>query len=948
MATRAPSLSLLIHTQPDSDSWSHHMSLDQPATPQPDKGEFDYGTTVMKGMMEEFGGCEGEDAYGSAKASSANPYLVGSVASRDALGGLAPSKLSASNLTRRADEFGVPTVNSMSPAASSEISKTSDVEKVDRRSATHLIGKVLSLWCPIALSTASLLNLPSKGQAYLLLASFCVPAAIPLIQELATMRRKPTPPRSAQEEALDSNRPTSTTSSVVIVPSPYSLRHRGPHFRSHSCPLPSEPNGYSTWEGKERKSLSSTRSVPYLNQHWTAAKMSGDRAVAPRSSFIRGLNLVLNPRPRLEILPPQKRRDNEEEERWMLPASVEGLLEVPQQQATMDSERTCFVRSASALSTLQVGEASGDAAVERSTDVILDMDSPGSPRRHQADAHRENSEHHSLRSPTKQRAVEVSPVGTTSFTREEDSIMGSNSASRLFSEIMDLVRQPSKTSPKGYASIHEGTVIIHDESSAEFQTAASELVRKGSTSSTISLASISSRFRSPFGSPSAGKVKKVRSRTFASAFGIELNLLNRGKRGTPESSPSTTNSSGCIPNSLLDLSFSPSPASKCNPSLESGGKKRLHRRNQSRADSIIDMLDGEGDVEEVMDPDEIAHVDEGAEDRWYENDLASWHDPAQEDARQEGELDDLSEADLADITVNDVWQRSFPEEEEEFDGHRLSDDEIAEAMGFKPRLATAPFLDTVEEESEGGEADAPHHEEPNSRQSLMVEYEAKQRQVQEQLAAHETAFPHKTLSQIEEVTELATTSRSRCRTRSSEGSSSAVHLGLPVSLGCKPHTDEEERQLTFVTQRSKTRQRAAARRFFDASSLPEESPTIDPSPRSITLRLGQLGMDQSPWTHPPLKLELDAASAGEASVDTANSTVPNSISRTTRLRRTLTLRSKASSSPHKKISPHKVVKKRRKSRIKGVAVMIARHQFTVVDEDDSLIQRVDGPSVRAE
>ncbi len=53
------------------------------------------------------------------------------------------------------------------------------------------------------------------------------------------------------------------------------------------------------------------------------------------------------------------------------------------------------------------------------------------------------------------------------------------------------------------------------------------------------------------------------------------------------------------------------------------------------------------------------------------------------------------------------------------------------------------------------------------------------------------------------------------------------------------------------------------------------------------------------------------------------------------------------SSPLEKRLLHKPIKKRRKSRMKGVAVMIARHQFTVVDEDDSLVSRLNTPQAKA-
>ncbi len=40
---------------------------------------------------------------------------------------------------------------------------------------------------------------------------------------------------------------------------------------------------------------------------------------------------------------------------------------------------------------------------------------------------------------------------------------------------------------------------------------------------------------------------------------------------------------------------------------------------------------------------------------------------------------------------------------------------------------------------------------------------------------------------------------------------------------------------------------------------------VDPSPRSVTVRLGQLGMDQGIWSQSPLKLELDRSTTSLAS-----------------------------------------------------------------------------------
>ncbi len=233
---------------------------------------------------------------------------------------------------------------------------------------------------------------------------------------------------------------------------------------------------------KQRQSLSSAKSVPYLSQHWTAGKVKGDRVVAPRSSFMRGLNLMVNPRPKLEILPVQSYQQPSRRSRTpdfadnyqrysLLPANVtagivEGLLEAPQGHGglTSDSERTCItqlyphdsIHPGSSMTTLHLADGdddnscvssrqpdqSRDQTGERSTDMILNMDdTPGSPRL-RPDYHH-MSEHSDLQSPTKRRADKISPVrlskqvATTptmasSFSGHEESQVLSNSASRLF------------------------------------------------------------------------------------------------------------------------------------------------------------------------------------------------------------------------------------------------------------------------------------------------------------------------------------------------------------------------------------------------------------------------------------------------------------------------------------------------------------------------------------
>ncbi|CDW99078.1 hypothetical protein [Sporisorium scitamineum] len=678
-------------------------------------------------------------------------------------------------------------------------------------------------------------------------------------------------------------------------------------------------------------------------------------------------------------------------------------------------------------------------------------------------------------------------------------------------------------------------------STVEHEQAEVELVRKGSTSSTLSLSSISSRIRSlrravsvtnvtPAGSPSSRTggeqrhVKKIRSRTFASAFGIELGILSgmKGRRDAPgshvDSSPST--SAGTCPSSLMDLSFSPSPAAPrqttkvfgnqqetpspdndVNDSMPLGAKK-AHRRNLSRADSIMDMLDEEhGDtIEEMLNAVDVVSCTSREGEGCEEEAINAWNPAGKHDkssfsehfvADLDGEAVGFGEAcevDLADMTVHDAWERCF-QRDDSMDSNdamlaaKSEHEEVVpsarndyDLMGFDTRrmIARAPFLDTVEEEPEEeqvAEASEEHqdgstqeragqdensHQESRldlvdaasndvrdissnsrwssnianpidsitdgcgaSRESLLLERESEQRRTTQLLMEHEVMFPHKTLSRIEEVTEVATTLRtSGYRTISaasanklagektaSTADSGSIRLGLPLSLACqggveRSGNDTPDSKSTVSVDKVE----GDIREDQDEEHHLEErdQAQVDPSPRSRSERLGQLGMDQGIWMQSPVKLHLEESGAvvaaeGDISRDTndvsssfqmVDASIGVGTGRSIRLGRSLTLtRSRAAleskavtmkklvrldhydspkrelrnrlartsesleshatgSSPQEKRLPHKPIKKRRKSRIKGVAVMIARHQFTVVDEDDSLIQRFNAAQPR--
>lgn len=1358
----------------------------------------DYGPNMVRGLLGATGGSDrmtdgATTSLGnSAVASSTNPYHTGStlsLASRDALAEASTSRTdlvaarggsqpitkgtaysqelhrlpvgsprtcspSGSLHNPRRPRFGLPRSSTQPlldrPRSPVEAREVTPPDIGDSRVLLiRLISTIVSLLGPVALSSTALLINTSKRQAAVLLTSFCLPAAVLLLQEVllgcfCIVRYTQSPrankreargrePRS-EETAPGSSCGSASSSFIVVYTNAETLRNRLPHLRSHSCPLEFEANGYSNelqetdaqirgTHAKQRRSLSSVKSVPYLDKHWTAGKVAGDRVVAPRSSFVRGLNLMINPRPKLEILPGQKpvqipEETQKEECRQRRPwfptsvtsAIVEGLLDTPQRHAQPTASREpSFVQHASwqilapALSSSDTTlhgvqreeeaqattsghfDQSRDEMGGGSTDVILNMDdTPGSPRL-QTDTCAV-SDHSGLQSPTKRMRLGTpsawqpdqapdTQATTSSCSRNDQSQVSGNSASRLFSEIMDLVRGngqarmsdlPSsiafgqslrRTPPRGYTSLdggtapdeaidcnasgsQAGTVIIHqDESSGEFRTASSciaapnllpvlvggknsadgaggdhgedsknasasthtqegvELSRKGSSSSTFSISSLSTRLRSlgrtaaagstPAGSPNArtetGQVKKVRSRTFASAFGIELGVLNRsGSRGRKgihgtyvESSPSS--SAGTCQSSLLDLSNSASPVSakqkagtsghhqsgtpSPGDSLNGKGRElamRTQRRHMPHADSVIDLLEedsGGTDVESLNRTQlSLAAVQVKTASRVKAiNGVSASTFQLHGSQSNEQDLEGISEGfgglcevDLGDVTVNDVWERCFPPLSDTGSESKASKSDVEDPiigegntsslMAFEmTRLAKAPFLYTVDEELEGemeaeayehhsvlsvGQAlhasdaiqrsrgynhghepdedpcaavDTPRPERPSltdsfstagkeciaSRAPLLLEQEANQRRIEEQLAEHEALFPHKTLSQIDEVTEVATLLRTSGFRANSGSSGSKLasdklsmttdfgvdHLGLPRSLRCRQQSvgkgtddrdgvstasestieaayqvevnngsncprDAEAIPLPFVTPRSRVRCRAAAGRasskdrdLVDKNNKTErydavEQPLVAPSPRSVSERLGQLGLNQGIWLRSPIKLDLEpSVTKGE---DGNFQLVHASIEgegkrRTTRLRKSLTLAKgkfgsdskgaaamrklvrldhqdspkrefrermakrqngqlppPSSSSglstsirqgklrswdagggggdtlPQEKRLLHKPFRKRRKSRSKGVAIMIARHQFTVVDEDDSLIQRLgsanNGPS----
>ncbi|GAK66944.1 uncharacterized protein PAN0_015d5169 [Moesziomyces antarcticus] len=910
--------------------------------------DLEYGGRIVSGILDDGGqdvGTAPTSGYGSAIASSANPYR--STLSFARAAGLDQSQPTSHTHVAEKQTYGwsdfAPRSTRRKAARAAADAEMGGGQVRDEPRWMRLLGSLCALAWPVALSSTALLITPSAKQTYLVVAGFCTPAVVIIIKSTRGWLRPRT--REAEIEAEEATLEADSCSthgsdSVVVVAPPSRVRH----LRCYSYPLQAE-NGYAA---THRSSLTSAKSVPYLRQHWAAGKVSGDR-VAPRSSWVRALNLLVNPKPRLEVLPARQSVSEQprKEERRVGGSSAtfaagRGLLQA--RETTADSEHTCISdRRAESVTTLDAiagDETAYDHEAPQQEAEGLD-DSPGSARRwgEQLD------EQSDLRSPTK-RVHEPAPTPTTSFSNEESQALGSGAA-RLFNEIMELVRgtdasEPrpvgagvKRTPPRGYAALEDasrGTVIVHPESS--YVTAnASHLEgdegrghrRTGSASSGFSLSSISSRLRAMGGRDADSPVvRKMRSRTFASAFGIELGTLVRsaswGRRAGVESSPST--SAGTCQSSLLDVGHSPSPAAP------------QHRRMGSHADSLIE---GDEAVEELDDVDIEERASSSAVSEWTRD--------------MTGDLSDIS----------------LPLCELEEEG--VSEAEIIESYKMV-RLAAAPFLDTVEEESEAeceGAFSAGQMDQAEWQRVL--------------LAQHEAMFPHKTLSQIDEVTEAATSpacseAASARASRIEAGDAGQMHtpsagkhtayLGLRMSKAV--HTGMESSQterdehgegsmetpglLPFVTPRSRMRCRAAE------SRAPHPEPTdstvdIEPSPRCQNVRLEELGMHEGIWQRSPVKLELSAPAA-----ESTQTTSEDAARGGTRLRRSMTLKWSAARDRHgspkrevrnrlarqgeheaEKRLLHKPLKKPRKSRLKGVAVMIARHQFTVVDEDDSLVQQ---------
>ncbi|ETS61454.1 hypothetical protein PaG_04489 [Moesziomyces aphidis] len=910
--------------------------------------DLEYGGRIVSGILDDGGqevGTAPTSGYGSAIASSANPYRSTLSFARAEGSDLSqPTSYThvAQKHTNRWSDFAPPSARRKAARAAANPA----MGAVRMRVESHrmlLPGSLCTLVLPVALSSTALLINPSAAQTYLIVVGFCTPAVMIIIKSARDWLHPRT--REAEIEAeeatleADSNS-THGSDSVVVVAAASRVRH----LRSYSYPLQAG-NGYTA---THRGSLTSAKSVPYLRHHWAAGKVSGDR-VAPRSSWMRALNLLVNPKPRREVLPARHSVSEQprKEERRVGGSSAtfavgQGLLQA--QETTVDSEHTCISdRRAESVTTLEAvaGEetAYDHEALPQEAEAL--DDSPGSARRWREQL----DEHSDLRSPTK-RVHEPAETPTRSFSNEESQVLGSGAA-RLFNEIMELVRgtdasEPrsvgaglKRTPPRGYAALQDasrGTVIVHPESSY-FSTNASHLEgdecrghrRTGSASSGFSLSSISTRLRAMGGRDAdSPAVKKMRSRTFASAFGIELGTLVRsaswGRRVGVESSPST--SAGTCQSSLLDVGCSPSPAAP------------QHRRMGSQEDSLID---GDDAVEVLDDVDIEERASSSAVSEWTRD--------------MTGDLSDVS-LPLCDLEEEGV-----------------SEAEIVESYKMV-RLAAAPFLDTVEEESEAEceLASSAGQMDQGEWQRLL-------------LAQHEAMFPHKTLSQIDEVTEAATSpacseAASARASRNEAGGLGEMHtpstgrntvyLGLRMSRTVHTPTDSSHAELDeegegsmpapgmlpFVTPRSRMRCRVAE------SRAPHPEPTddtvdIEPSPRCQNVRLEELGMHEGIWQRSPVKLELSAPAAESnpaASEDNARGGA--------RLRRSMTLKWGGARDRHgspkrevrnrlarqgeheaEKRLLHKPLKKPRKSRLKGVAVMIARHRFTVVDEDDSLVEQ---------
>uniref|UniRef100_V5ECI6 Uncharacterized protein n=1 Tax=Kalmanozyma brasiliensis (strain GHG001) TaxID=1365824 RepID=V5ECI6_KALBG len=256
------------------------------------------------------------------------------------------------------------------------------------------------------------------------------------------------------------------------------------------------------------------------------------------------------------------------------------------------------------------------------------------------------------------------------------------------------------------------------------------------------------------------------------------------------------------------------------------------------------------------------HMDErsDAAGRLMEEANPDQHRHRSELLERRAEESDLCDVDLGDVTVNDVWHQ-FSEPDCKLDDGSLStssirheasdpaEDDMFDLMGCDPRrmVARAPFLDTVEEESEEGF----HRDDKNGTSAAGQD------------AGKEDSF------QMVEASPR-------------DGGGRGARL---------------RRSLTLTKGKMSLDSKASMRKLVRLEH--RDSPK-----REYRNRLAK-GSPSKPFT------------SGLAPSSPARSTV----------------------NPVEKRLSHKPVKKRRKSRLKGVAVMVGRHQFTVVDEDDSLVQR---------
>ncbi|PWZ01797.1 hypothetical protein BCV70DRAFT_51446 [Testicularia cyperi] len=201
----------------------------------------------------------------------------------------------------------------------------------------RLVGLMLSSWISMPMSAPLLFRKPGPAaqaaldiRAFLFCLSFCGPAFMLVVEKLALLvwgcierqqRRRASRGKKLHQDSARSSYLAHSTKPQCIVDQGIlpgfsqakDERGKRRHNRSKSYTFGVARNGYDSL-GEEvevlssRKSLSSlsalsVKSVPFSDRHWRAGKVVGDRVVSSRSSLVRGLNLALHPRPKLEVLP---------------------------------------------------------------------------------------------------------------------------------------------------------------------------------------------------------------------------------------------------------------------------------------------------------------------------------------------------------------------------------------------------------------------------------------------------------------------------------------------------------------------------------------------------------------------------------------------------------------------------------------------------------------------